>query len=61
MEAVDKTICVFPYINLSKSLIMDDFEIHPYDNYDFTQELNDEEKKNLDLFVDSFRKTFFQK
>ncbi len=61
METSDKTICILPYINLSKSLIMDSFEIHVYDTYDFSQELNEAEKINLDLFADSFRNTFFQK
>jgi len=61
MQKESKIICIFPYINLSKSLIMDNFEILHYDNYDFSGELSKEEKKNLELYVDSFRETFFQK
>lgn len=58
---MEKIICIFPYINLSKNLIMDDFEIFSYDNYDFSKDLNEEEKNNLDSYVESFRETFFQK
>lgn len=61
MEEEKKPICIFPYINLSKSLVMDDFEILPYDTCDFSKELNKEEKSNLDSYVDSFRESLFQK
>ena len=61
MEEEKKPICIFPYINISKSLVMDDFEILPYDTYDFSKELNKEEKSNLDSYVDSFRESLFQK
>ncbi len=61
MKKEEKAVCIFPYINLSKSLIMDDFEILSYDDYDFSSELTKQEEANLDLYVDSFRKTFFQK
>lgn len=61
MEEEKKSICIFPYINLSKSLVMDDFEILSYDTYDFSTELDQEEKNNLDSYVDSFRESLFQK
>ncbi len=61
MEEEKKSICIFPYINLSKSLVMDDFEILHYDTYDFSKELNKEEKNNLDSYIDSFRESLFQK
>ena len=40
---------------------MDDFEIHPYKNYSFDLELTTDEKNELDVFVNSFRETFFKK
>jgi hypothetical protein len=61
MEEEKKLVCILPYINLSKSLIMDDFEILPYDTYDFSKELKKEEKDNLDSYANSFRESLFQK
>jgi len=57
----NKEVLIFPYINIERIIKMDDFEIHPYKSYSFNSEFNSNEKKELDIFVDSFRKTFFNK
>lgn len=56
----NKEVLIFPYINIERIIKMDDFEIHPYKNYSFDSELTTDEKKELDIFVNSFRKTFFK-
>ena len=59
---MNKEVIIFPYINLDKVIKMDEFEIHPYDTFDFSNEwITDTQKQNLDSFVDSFRQTFFKK
>ncbi len=40
---------------------MGDFEIFPYEGYMFNDELTEAERTNLDLFVSSFRETFFKR
>jgi len=57
----NKEVIIFPYINIKRVIKMDDFEIHPYKSYSFNSELTVDEKKQLDIFVDSFRETFFKK
>lgn len=57
----DKEVMIFPYINIGRVIKMGDFEIHSYKNYSFDLELTVDEKKQLDIFVDSFRETFFKK
>lgn len=56
----NKEVLVFPYINISNIIKMDDFEIHPYKDYDLNIELTADEKVLLDDYVNSFRATFFK-
>lgn len=35
----NREVCIFPYINISQILKMDDFEIHPLASYDLSLEL----------------------
>jgi len=56
-----KEVLIFPYINIKRIIKMGDFEIHPYKSYSFDSELTTDEKKELDVFVNSFRETFFKK
>lgn len=55
-----KDVIIFPYINLKKVIKMDDFEIHPFEFYDLSEELSCDEADNLNIFVRSFRETFFK-
>lgn len=56
----NREVCIFPYINISQILKMDDFEIHPLASYDLSLELAWDEVGNLNIFADSFRETFFK-
>ena len=57
----DKEVIIFPYINIERGIKMDDSEIHPYKSYSLNWELTSNEEKELDIFVNSFRETFFKK
>lgn len=56
----DKTVIIFPYININKILKMGDFEIYPIGKYNFKDELKENELINLESFLGSFRKTFLK-
>lgn len=43
-----KEVFIFPYLNINRIIKMDDFELHPYRDYNFKSELKLDEKKLLD-------------
>ena len=56
----NKVVITFPYINIKNVIIMDEFEIYPFDTYDLSTELTSDEIGNLNDFTGSFRETFFK-
>ncbi len=58
---MSKEVFIFPYININKIIKMSDFEIHPFNNYKLEEELKKEEILFLNEFVNSFRKSLFNK
>lgn len=55
----NKSVLIFPYINIDKIIKMDDFEIHPLEKYNLKEELDGNEILRLNNFANSFKQTFF--
>lgn len=55
----NKSVLIFPYINIEKIIKMDDFEIHPLEKYNLKEELDENEILRLNNFTNSFKQTFF--
>lgn len=56
---MSKDVIIFPYINITKIIKMDDFEIHPFSDYNLKEELEEDDIPLLNDFIDSFRETLF--
>ena len=61
MNTTSKQIVIFPYLNTNKIIKLWDFEIHPYEKYNFKEELDWSDIQILTAFIKSFRVSFFKK